>query len=217
MAVPFEEFAAKVATSGLISTEDWKRLLVDIPGDRKEDGDRFARELVRRKILTPYQAQQIHAGRGSALTIGNYVILDKLGEGGMGMVLKAEHRRMKRLVALKVLSSKVVKSKGVVERFQREVRAAAKLEHPNIVPAYDADEANGSHFLVMQYVEGRDLSSIVRSEGPLSIERAVDCVIQAARGLEFAHSEGVIPRDVKPANLLLDTKGTVGMWVPRQN
>ena len=140
-----------------------------------------------RAVVTAFQAQQIYAGKGKALWLGNYRLLEKLGQGGMGMVLKAEHRRMKRLVAVKILSPAVVKSPEAVKRFQREVEAAAKLIHPNIVTAFDADESNGTHFLVMEFVPGRDLASVVATEGPLPISRAIDCMRQAARGLAFAH------------------------------
>ncbi len=141
--------------------------------------------------------------------LGNYVILDKLGQGGMGMVLKAEHKRMKRVVAIKFLSPSVTKTPDAVRRFDREVEAAAKLDHVNIVAAYDADEVDRTHFLVMQYVDGRDLSALVKEEGRLSTQHALHCILQAARGLEYAHSRGVVHRDIKPANLLLDLEGTV--------
>jgi len=127
----------------------------------------------------------------------------------MGKVLKARHRRMERIVALKVLSSKLVGSPEALKRFHREVKAAARLEHPNIVTAYDAGESNGTHYLVMQYVRGTDLSQILKQNGPLTVEQAVDCTIQAARGLEYAHQQGVIHRDIKPGNLLLDDQGAV--------
>jgi eukaryotic-like serine/threonine-protein kinase len=161
------------------------------------------------KKLTAFQAQQIYQGKGKHLVLGNYVALDKLGQGGMGMVLKAEHRRMKRVVALKVLSPNVTKTPEALRRFQREVEAAARLNHPNIVTAFDADEAGGTHFLVMEYVEGTDLSALVKKNGPLPIEKALPCVIQAARGLELAHGRGIVHRDIKPANLLLDHAGTI--------
>ena len=151
----------------------------------------------------------VYKGKTKGLLLGNYKILDKLGQGGMGMVLKAEHQRMGRLVALKVLSPTVTKNADAVLRFQREVRAAAKLEHSNIVTAYDADEASGTHFLVMQFVDGRDLSQVVKQKGAMPFDKAVNCVLQAARGLEYAHSQGVVHRDIKPANLLLDRTGTV--------
>jgi eukaryotic-like serine/threonine-protein kinase len=138
-----------------------------------------------------------------------YEILGELGRGGMGVVFKARHRRMDRLVAIKVLPGDLVQDAAAVSRFEREVKAAARLKHPNIVAAYDAAEAEGVHFLAMEYVEGTDLSAFVRRQGPLSIERAVDCVLQAAHGLAYAHRHGVVHRDIKPGNLLLDGEGVV--------
>ena len=184
--------------------------LASLPPDQQPaDGEALARELVKQKKLTKFQAEQLYAGKGKSLTLGNYVILDMLGQGGMGMVLKARHRRMDRVVALKVMSPAAVKSAEAVKRFHREAQAAAKLTHPNIVAAYDADEAQGTHFLVMQFVEGSDLSVLVKKNGPLPVEQAIQYILQAARGLEYAHAEGVIHRDIKPANLLIDAKGTV--------
>jgi eukaryotic-like serine/threonine-protein kinase len=110
---------------------------------------------------------------------------------------------------LKVLSPKVTKSPEALRRFQREVEAAARLEHANIVTAHDADEAAGTHFLVMQFVDGSDLSSVVRKSGPLPVDQALDCILQAARGLQYAHEHGVVHRDIKPANLLLDRQGAI--------
>ncbi len=208
--IPLDQFVRQLDDSALISADDVAALIDSLPAEKKpQDGEQLAKELVRLKKLTAYQAQQIYAGKGRTLVLGNYVILEKLGQGGMGLVLKAEHRRMERLVALKVLSPKVTKSPEAVRRFQREVKAAARLEHPNIVTAYDADEAGGTHFLVMQYVEGSDLSSIVKKSGPLPLDQALDCILQAARGLQYAHEHGVVHRDIKPANLLLDQRGTV--------
>ena len=108
-----------------------------------------------------------------------------------------------------MLPKAVMKDAAVVARFHREVVAAAKLSHPNIVAAHDADEANGVHFLVMEYVEGSDLSALVRKHGPLSVAKAVNYILQAARGLEYAHKNHVVHRDIKPANLLLNSEGTV--------
>lgn len=205
-----EEFIRRLTDSTLLSPEDVRACVETLPNDeRPKDGEQLARCLVRRKKLTAFQAEQVYKGRGKGLVLGNYTILEKLGQGGMGMVLKAQHARMKRLVALKVLSPDVTKSAELLARFQREVQAAARLEHGNIVTAYDADEAHGTHFLVMQYVDGKDLSTIVKKHGPLPIDRAVDCVIQAARGLDYAHQQNVIHRDIKPANLLQDRDGNV--------
>ena len=205
-----DEFLKRVTDSGLLTADMITESLADLPVDRQpKDGEQLAQELVKLKLLTKFQAEQIYLGKGTSLLLGNYTILDKLGQGGMGMVLKAEHKRLKRLVAIKVLSPQAVKTPDALKRFHREVEAAAKLRHTNVVATDDADEAKGTHFLVMEYIDGSDLSALVKKKGPLSVEQAVRCVIQAARGLEFAHQQGVVHRDIKPANLLIDAKGTV--------
>lgn len=210
MALSSEQFQRQVAASELLTAEDVATFVATLPEERRTgDGEQLAREFVRQKKLTRYQAEQIYSGKGKTLVLGNYVVLDKLGQGGMGVVLKAEHKRLKRLVALKVMSASVVKTPDSLKRFHREVEAAAKLRHPNVVATDDADEAKGTHFLVMEYVEGTDLSALVKKQGTLSVEQAVKCITQAAQGLEFAHAQGVVHRDIKPANLLLDTRGTV--------
>jgi len=199
-----DQFVRQIVDSTLMSADVVAALIDSLPADKKpQDGEQLAKELVRLKKLTAYQAQQIYAGKGRSLVLGEYVILDKLGQGGMGLVLKAEHRRMKRLVALKVLSPKVTKTPEALRRFQREVEAAARLTHRNIVIAHDAGEAGGTHFLVTEYVDGGDLSSLVKKHGPFPLDVALDCILQAARGLQYAHEHGVIHRDIKPANLLL--------------
>ncbi len=115
-------------------------------------------------------------GNGKSLVLGNYVILDKLGQGGMGLVLKAEHRRMERLVALKIFSPAITKSPDAMRRFGQEVKVAARLTHPNIATAYDADIAGNTHFLVMEYVEGRDLASLTTDQGQLPLAVAIEFV-----------------------------------------
>jgi len=142
------------------------------------------------------------------LVLGDYVVLEEIGSGGMGVVLKAEHRRMKRLVAVKILTAGL-DSPEAIERFNREVQAAAKLRHPNIVIAYDAGEYEGTQYLVMELVEGKDMGQLVEETGPLSVEQAVDYTLQAAHGFEYAHEMGIIHRDIKPSNLILDEDGTV--------
>ena len=210
MAIPLDQFMRQLTESGLMLPEALQAWIATMPSEgQPRDGDQLARELVRQQKLTPFQAQAVYQGKGQGLVMGNYVILDKLGQGGMGAVFKAEHRRMRRIVALKVVSPAAMKSPDAVRRFVREVEAAAKLTHPNIVIAYDADEAAGKRFLVMEYVAGSDLAALVKKQGPLPVAKAVNCILQAARGLQFAHEQGVIHRDIKPANLLVDGKGTV--------
>ncbi len=169
----------------------------------------LARELVRAGRLTAYQAGAVLQGKAKGLIIGNYVVLDKLGAGGMGMVFKAHHRRLKRVVALKLLPPSVARDSSAVLRFQREAKAAAKLSHPNVVAVLDADEFRGLHFLVMEYVEGRNLARLVREQGPLPVAQAIDCLVQAARGLRAASDAEVVHRDVKPSNLLVGPGGPV--------
>jgi serine/threonine protein kinase/Leucine-rich repeat (LRR) protein len=205
--VAIEKFVKQLEDSGIIAPGRLEGFLP--PKAEPKSAEELARELVRQKQLTRFQAQEAFLGRAKSLVLGNYVLLDKLGAGGMGQVYKAQHRRMDRIVAVKMLPTKLTKSKTAVARFAREVKAAARLSHSNIVAAFDADDANGVHFLVMEYVEGSDLSALVKKNGPLPVDQAVNFVVQAARGLEFAHGEGVVHRDIKPANLLLNAKGIV--------
>ncbi len=138
-----------------------------------------------------------------------YRILRKLGQGGMGAVYQAEHRLMKRTVAVKVIAPALVDSPDAVERFQREVQAAARLEHPNIVRAYDADRAGTAMLLAMEFVPGRTLADVVAAKGPLPVAYACQCIRQAAHGLQHAADRGMVHRDIKPHNLMLSEKGVV--------
>lgn len=210
MGMAVEDFVAHLSSSGLMPSEEVDAFRDSLPDEKKQgDAQEFARELVRQKKLTAYQATAVYQGKALSLFLGKYLVLDKLGQGGMGMVFKARHRTMQRLVAVKVLPSSATKSPENVQRFHREVQAAARLTHPNIVAAFDAGEANKTHFLVMEFVDGRDLSQLVKKQGPLPVEKAVECILQAAQGLAAAHQAGIVHRDIKPANLLLDQEGVV--------
>jgi tRNA A-37 threonylcarbamoyl transferase component Bud32 len=138
-----------------------------------------------------------------------YQVLEVLGSGGMGAVYKAEHRLMERHVALKVMSPRLLNRPGMVERFEREVKAAARLAHANIVAAYDADRAGDTHFLIMEFVEGVSLAQRVHEDGPMSVKEACDYLYQAACGLAHAHECGMVHRDIKPHNLMLTSAGQV--------
>jgi len=199
------EFSDSLVEIGLIDAGD----LEGFAPDSSEGVLGLSRALVKAGKLTPYQAAAVYQKKSRGLLIGNYLILEKLGQGGMGVVFKARHRRLGRVGALKILPPSFARDRNAVMRFRREVEAAGRLKHPNLVAAQDADEDRGVHFLVMDYVEGRDLDHVVRERGPLPVAQAVDCLIQAARGLEAAHAEGIIHRDIKPANLMLESAGTV--------
>lgn len=201
-----DEFLANLTNSQLLGESEVQKFAA---AHTHDDPLSLASALLATGVLTGYQLDAICQGRAKELRVGNYDILGRLGAGGMGTVFKARHRRMKRVVALKVLSSSLCKDDGFVKRFQREVETLARLGHPNIVMAYDADEAEVGHFLVMEFVDGTDLAGFVNKNFPLGVAVAVDCVVQAARGLAFAHAQGIIHRDIKPGNLLRDHSGVV--------
>jgi serine/threonine-protein kinase len=175
---------------------------------RFTDPRALARELIQRGWLTPYQVNQLMQGHGQELVLGTsggatYRVLERIGAGGMGQVFKAKHSALDKLVALKVIRREHLAKPDAVHRFRREIRAVSKLSHPNIVMATDADTDGETHFYVMEYVDGSDLSKLVRESGPLPIPQAIDFMKQAARGLEHASAQGLVHRDIKPANLLI--------------
>src|SRR5262245_5776513 len=165
--------------------------------------------LIRDGVLTAFQAEQILAGKYKRFTIGKYKVLEKLGSGGMGSVYLCEHKLMRRRVAVKVLPTAKAQDESALQRFFREARAVAALDHPNIVHAYDIDQDESLHFLVMEYVDGASLQEIVKKSGPMDIPRSCDYIRQATLGLDHAHQAGLIHRDIKPGNILVDRTGIV--------
>ncbi len=169
----------------------------------------FVKFLVSKGVLTSFQAEQVLQGKWRGFFIGRYKVMQPVGSGGMANVFLCEHKFMKRQVALKVLPASKAKDSSFVERFYREARAAAALDHPNIVRAYDVSQENNLHFLVMEYVEGTTLHDLVKKNGPLPVADAVNYIGQAAAGLQHAYEAGLIHRDIKPSNLVIDRGGTV--------
>ena len=167
----------------------------------------LAKELVGRGLLTRFQAERILGGQTQGFRIGPYVVTDKIGRGGMGRVYKAVHQRLKRTVALKVLPRAQRTDPEAEARFLREARAGAQLNHPNIVTTYDVDDQGDITYLAMEYVDGQDLYRLVRDTGPLSPGDAAGVAYQVALGLEHARKRGIVHRDVKPSNILIDTEG----------
>jgi len=201
--VNMDGFVDGLKRSGLFAEGEVFEFLGSVNTD---DSGQLAKALIERGKLTNFQARLLLRGRWKGFVLGNYVILDKLGEGGMGSVFKARHRRMGRVVCIKVMNPAGRKSPELMKRFQLEARTVGALNHPNIVVAHDANEENGIPFLVMEYIEGKDLSQHVSKHGPLLPAKAIAVVIQAAQALSYAHGAGVIHRDVKPHNLLLSEK-----------
>ncbi|MCZ2340336.1 MAG: SUMF1/EgtB/PvdO family nonheme iron enzyme [Bacteroidales bacterium] len=173
------------------------------------DPNALALEVNNRGWMTAFQIREIYKGNGHSLRMGDYILLDLLGEGGMGRVFKARHTRLDRDVAVKVIRKEKLSRPNVLQRFQQEIRAAAHLTHPNVVLALDADECNGSPFYAMEFVEGQDLSRIVQEQGPMPFPLACEYIRQAALGLQHAFERGLVHRDVKPSNLLVTPKGQV--------
>jgi serine/threonine protein kinase len=207
-----EAFLDCVARSGLVEPSRLASFLDALrdagrlpPGPKK-----LAGALVREGILTTFQAAQLLHGKCKSFVIaGKYKVLERLGAGGMGSVYLCEHLAMRRRVAVKVLPRSQAEDPVALQRFHREARAAASLDHPNIVRAFDIDREGRLHFIVMEYVEGRSFQDIVSTRGPLTIERAAHYIAQAADGLQYVHEAGLVHRDVKPGNLLLDRNGVV--------
>ncbi len=166
--------------------------------------------LVRDGLLTRFQAEHFLIGKWKRFILGKYKVLEKLGAGGMGIVYLCEHKLMRRRVAVKVLPENAANDADSLQRFYREARAVAALDHPNIVRAYDIDQDDKLHFLVMEHVDGSSLQEIVKKTGPMDVLRACHYIRQAALGLQHAHdAAGIVHRDIKPGNILVDRNGIV--------
>ncbi|GIW79635.1 MAG: hypothetical protein KatS3mg105_1442 [Gemmatales bacterium] len=199
-------FLACLRRSNLLTEEEFGEVVKHLPNT---DAVReLARHLVANGHLTRFQAEMLLAGRASGFILGQYRILDQIGRGGMGRVFKAVHQTMNRIVALKIVSSSLVKTERARKMFQREVRAAARLMHPNIVTAYDANQIGDRYYLVMEFVDGPNLEQLVREYGPLPVPVACEFIRQACLGLQAASELGMVHRDIKPANLLVQGTNT---------
>ncbi|CAN5449536.1 hypothetical protein BH11PLA2_BH11PLA2_28350 [soil metagenome] len=207
-----DEFLDLIRKSGVVEDIKLNTYLDKLKSANIEVSDqpsKFAGRLVRDGILTYFQAEQILQGKYKRFSIGKYKVLEKLGVGGMGQVFLCEHKVMRRRVAVKVLPVDKSTDDSARERFHREARAVAALDHPNIVRAFDVDQDDNLHFLVMEYVEGINFHDLVKKHGPLDALRASHYIYGAAAGLEYANSMGIVHRDIKPGNILVDRGGVV--------
>ncbi len=213
---PAQQLLKDLLSSGLVMVEDWQAL----PNDARNEIRTFNAQqdlltkLVEHKLLTGYQSARISAGKTYGLILGNYRVLDRLGAGGMGIVFLAEHIRMRRLVAIKVMPLSRDHSQIGFQRFYSEMRAVAQLQHPNIVGATDAGESSDTnpdspilHYYVMEYVQGKDLEEIVNDGGPMPPAKACDLAYQVAAALAEAHKHELVHRDIKPSNVLVTADG----------
>ena len=211
--VTSEKFLDCVAKSGLIEQANVDRLMekvrAKLGGQLPQDPRKLGTLFKKQGLLTQWHLDKLLHGKYKGFFLGKYKLLGHIGTGGMSSVYLAEHMALNDKRAIKVLPKKRNDDATYLARFQNEAKAIASLNHPNIVLAYDIDEENGVHYIVMEYVEGVDLLVLVKRDGPLDFSTTADLIAQAARGLEHAHSKNVIHRDVKPANLLLDPKGKI--------
>src|SRR5271157_5744024 len=208
-----ETFVDLVQRSGLVEKDRLQALVAQLEkesgGKLPSDVDEVARRFVVQNLITSWQRDKLLEGRHRGFFLGRYKLLGQLGAGGMSTVYLGEHVLMQRRVAIKVLPRQRVTDTSYLARFHREARAAASLDHPNIVRAYDVDNDGDNHYMVMEFVDGRDLQQTVKRGGRLDYLTAADYIRQAAEGLGHAHSNGLIHRDVKPANLLVDQKNVI--------
>ena len=180
-------------------TQEWETPEQDatLPGAGAPGRSEEMRQLEAAEVLAAFQGHP------------RYDVERRIGAGGMGIVFAARHRRMDRVVALKVLRPALLSKSAAVERFRLEIQAAAKLTHPHIVTAYDADQAGDLHFLAMEYVDGRSLDEVLKQGRPLPVEDVCRWMAQAAAGLQYAAQHGMVHRDLKPSNLMLTADGNI--------
>ena len=211
MSVPssYEELLVLIRKSGMIddakltSFLDKRQAGRGIPPDARDAADLMVAE----GLLTNFQAEQFLLGKWRGFTLGKYKLLERIGVGGMGQVFLCEHMFMKRRVAVKVLPPAKADQPAALGRFYREARAAGSISHTNIVRTHDIDQDGNLHFIVMEYVDGSNLLDVVKKFGKMDIARAVSYARQVALGLDYAFRDGIIHRDIKPGNILINRRG----------
>ncbi|MGL4423272.1 MAG: serine/threonine protein kinase, partial [Gemmataceae bacterium] len=205
------EFLDVVQKSGVVEEARLKAYLMKHQDSSENTSEisKLAGFLVRDGLLSYFQAEQLLQGKWKRFFIGKYKVLEKIGTGGMGQVFLCEHKLMRRRVAVKVLPTSKAADPSSLERFYREARAVAALDHPNIVRAYDIDQDDNLHFLVMEFVDGTNLQDLVKKSGPLDLTRACHYAYGSSVGLQYASEVGIVHRDIKPGNILVDRSGVV--------
>ncbi|MFO0950688.1 MAG: serine/threonine-protein kinase [Isosphaeraceae bacterium] len=179
------------------------------PDADAQDATTLSARLVREGVLTEFQAACLAIGKYDGLVYGRYAVLERIGAGAMGLVYKGRHRLMDRIVALKMVSTQPKSVKDSVARFFREMKIVGRLDHPNVVRAYDADVCNGRPYIVMEYLEGEDFEKYLERHGPLPPDEVIGLAEQVAWGLAHAHEKGILHRDIKPTNLFREKSGVV--------
>jgi serine/threonine protein kinase len=199
-----------IRRSGVLSDRQFEEISGMVrSGEYPTETRALAERLVAERILTEFQANRLLRNKAHGLVVGRYVILERLGAGNRGRVFKAQHRLMGRLTALKVIAPQIARRASSIARFHREMRLIGRLDHPNVIRAFDADQVGDLLYIVMEYVAGWSLDHVIEDRGPLPAAEVVDYMTQAAMGLAHAHERGIVHRDVKPPNLLLSEEGQI--------
>ena len=207
--ITLDTYQEVVRRSGLVPQGDLERIATSVRKTGTSDPLVLAKELVKADLITPWQNDKLLQGKHQGFVLGKYKLLGHISSGGMSSVYLAEHILMQRRVAVKVLPPAKIGDSSYLERFQLECRVMAALDHPNIVRAHDFDVEGKLHYLVMEYIEGPDIEKVTKDQFPVPYEKIADYMRQACLGLHHAHQNGMIHRDMKPANLLLDPRGVI--------
>ena len=205
---PTAAFFANLRASGLLKPPQLQELWQWV-ATTKPDVQNLAKEVSRRAWLTTFQIKEIFKGRGRDLTLDRYVLLDLLGEGGMGRVYKAHDVRLGCDRAIKIIRKDKLKHPAAGARFEQEIQALSKMSHPNVVQVFDAAVGGDTNFYVMELIDGTDLTKMVRDRGPLPVPEACEYIRQAALGLQHAFEKGLVHRDIKPSNIIVSRNGRV--------
>ncbi len=209
VSVSLKEYAQRLVDSTLLSIEEVKEFVRRLPDRHAPDAvDVLASALKAAGRLTNFQDRRVREGHIKGLVLGSYLVLDEIGEGANGMVFRARHRKMTRTVALKMMPPAMLQNETAGKRFHREVEAMSRVSHPNIVTAFDAGEDKGACFLILEYVDGYDLSVPIQRGKPLPVHAAADYARQAARGLAQCARDGHCAPGHQAGEFALEQEGS---------
>ncbi|QGJ70650.1 Serine/threonine-protein kinase PknB [Planctomycetales bacterium 10988] len=203
-----EAFLQRLEASRLLTAEQMQLLRKHLPQDQDIDPRKLAAILAQRKLINRWQAEKLLTAKQFSFVLGKYRLLGQVGKGGRGTVYKAEQLGLGRIVALKVLPQELMNKEEAVQRFRREAEVAAALSHPNIIACYDAECDGETHFLVMEYMDGQELNRWIEQFSPLPVSWCCEVMRQASLGLQHAHIKGMVHRDIKPGNILVEASDT---------